>query len=136
MKTALHDADGAVRYWAALGFLMRGAAGVEAARDELTTALDDPAPDVRIAAAEALGRFGNGTDLERSLKTLKSLLNDSKDDYFTVLAALNAVGSLGDKAASLHPTIRALALDQSPVPHPRYANYVPRLLDEFQAEKP
>jgi len=134
LKAAWRDQDSAVRYWAALGFLMRGEAGVGAAHDELIKALDDSSPDVRVVAAEALGRYGASADLERSLATLKTLLNSQKGDYFVILAALNAIGALGEKAAPLHPTIRALALDKAAIPHPRYANYVPRLLDEFQAD--
>src|SRR5262249_31378606 len=60
---SLRDADSAVRYWAALGLLMRGDATVKAARGELTAALGDSSPYVRIAAAEALGRHGDDADL-------------------------------------------------------------------------
>ena len=41
----MRDGDSAVRYWAALGNLMRGRPAVEAAKDDLTKVLADAAPD-------------------------------------------------------------------------------------------
>ncbi|HVW36091.1 MAG TPA: sulfatase-like hydrolase/transferase, partial [Pirellulales bacterium] len=72
LKQALVDADAAgsdsaVRYWAALGILMRGESGVESAHAELTRALSDASPYVQIVAAEALGRYGNEQDLQKIL---------------------------------------------------------------------
>ncbi len=67
LKSALGDADSAVRYWAVLGHLMRGAEAVQADEAELLQALDDSSPDVQIAAAEALGRYGKEIDLPRAV---------------------------------------------------------------------
>src|SRR5262249_53717061 len=55
LKASLQDADSAVRWWAALGILMRGKAGLEGAKGELEKALADGSPYVRAVAAEALG---------------------------------------------------------------------------------
>lgn len=131
LKTALADTDSAVRYWAALGFLMRGGEGVRAAHEELTRALDDPSPYVRIVAAEALGRHGDGIDLGRSLPVLAGLGDGSKNGFFVTMSALNSIGALGNKAASLREAIRQFAPNESS-PHSRYANYVPRLLEELR----
>ncbi|HEX4149649.1 MAG TPA: sulfatase-like hydrolase/transferase, partial [Pirellulales bacterium] len=70
LKTALGDSDSAVRYWGVLGHLMRGASAVAADHDELLRALEDSSPDVAIAAAEALGRYGSQADLQRALPQL------------------------------------------------------------------
>jgi len=51
---SLNDEDSAVRYWAALGLLMRREKGVQPAHAALTRALEDRSPYVRIAAAEVL----------------------------------------------------------------------------------
>jgi arylsulfatase A-like enzyme len=51
LKADARDDDSAVRYWAALGLLMRGRDGVLAAQRELSAALNDASPYVRIAAA-------------------------------------------------------------------------------------
>ncbi|MCR4415508.1 MAG: sulfatase-like hydrolase/transferase, partial [Thermoguttaceae bacterium] len=55
LREGLKAADSGVRYWAATGLLIRGAAAVAAARQDLRAALRDESPSVRIAAAWALG---------------------------------------------------------------------------------
>jgi arylsulfatase A-like enzyme len=132
LKKALNDDDSAVRYWAALGILMRGGEGVRGAHEELARALDDPSPYVRIVAAEALGQSGDGIDLGRSVPVLAGLGDGSKNDFFVAMAALNAIGSLGDKAAPLRETLRTMATREGSPPHQRYASYVPRLLEDLQ----
>jgi uncharacterized sulfatase len=135
LKTSLGDPETGVRYWAVLGLLMRGIDGVNAAHDELTKALDDASPDVRIAAAEALGRYGSAADLTRVLPLLAQDGDWSKNDVFTVMAALNAISALGDKAAPLAATIKTLPA-QGPAPDGRFKEYVPRLLEELRARWP
>jgi arylsulfatase A-like enzyme len=137
LKQDLSDGDSAVRTWAALGLLMRGAGGVQSAHAELTAALADPAPEVRIAAAEALGRFGNEDDLKPALKVLilcasAAKTGRSKYDVFAQMAALSALDALGNRSASVAGEITALDGD-TPVPHPRYSAYVPRLLESLRA---
>ena len=133
LKAAFADSDAAVRYWAVRGLGMRGADGVKAGRDELTKALEDPAPDVRIAAAEALGVFGAEADLARVLPLLAHDADWSKTDVFTAMAALNALTALGEKAAPLAATIKALP-SKGEAPDPRFKEYIPRLLEELRGE--
>ncbi|MEP0844134.1 MAG: sulfatase-like hydrolase/transferase, partial [Phycisphaerae bacterium] len=54
-KAMTGDADAAVRYWGAMGVLIRGQDAALSAADDLRKALGDASPHVRIAAAEALG---------------------------------------------------------------------------------
>ncbi len=54
----LSDEDSAVRYWAAEGFIALGEKA-QTAKTELIKALEDSAPNVRIAAAEAIFKFEN-----------------------------------------------------------------------------
>jgi arylsulfatase A-like enzyme len=132
LKKALGDADSAVRYWAALGLLMRGRAGFDAAGPELHTALEDQSPYVRIVAAQMLGQYGGGDDQDRTLRLLVDMSNWGEHDVFTVLAALNALDALGAKAQRVASAIRALPA-KGKVPHQRYAAYVPRLLEDLRA---
>lgn len=132
LQRALTDSDNAVRYWAVLGLLMRGAEGVNAAHGELVKALEDAPPDVRIAAAEALGRYGSEADVQRVLPLLGRLADWSKNDVFTTMAALNALDALGPKAASLRDRVSGLPA-KGPVPDARYSSYVPRLLEDLTA---
>jgi uncharacterized sulfatase len=62
LKRALHDSDSAVRYWGALGLLMRGKEAVASSRAELQTALADSSPYVRIVAVSIRRRRGSQTD--------------------------------------------------------------------------
>ena len=132
LKKTLADADSGVRYWAVLGLMMRGATAVQSAHDELTKLLDDASPDVKIAAAETLGHYGNAADLARILPLLGQWANWKNHDVFTVMAALNAIGALGEKAAPLKDIINTLP-DDGPAPNARFKEYPPRLLEELKA---
>ena len=131
LKASLADTDSAVRYWSVLGLLMRGAEAVKAAHDDLVKALDDEAPDVRIAAAEALGHYGDAADLARVLPALAQQADWSKNDVFTAMAALNALTALREKAAPLAAAIRSLP-DKGSAPDARFKEYVPRLLEDLR----
>jgi hypothetical protein len=58
LRKAIGDKDSGIRYWGTMGVFMRGKDAVSTARTDLQRALNDPAPTVRIVAAEALARFG------------------------------------------------------------------------------
>jgi uncharacterized sulfatase len=132
LKKDLGDPDSAVRYWAALGVLMRGQTGLDATGAELRAALGDRSPDVRIVAAQALGQYGTADDLKRALTVLVESADWGKHDVFTVMAALNALDALGPKAAPVADAIKALP-DKGKVPNARYAPFVPRLLEDLRA---
>jgi uncharacterized sulfatase len=134
LKKLLTDSDSTVRYWGAMGLHMRGLPAVSTARHELTAALTDASPYVRIAAAEALGQFGEPADLGASLTALVGLANWSAHDVFTALAALHALEALGPKKITpVRDAILALpATGQSP--DARYAAYIPRILEKLRRD--
>lgn len=70
VRRDLADANPVVRYWAAIGALVRGTDAVSTAVADLERLLDDPEPGPRIVAAEALGRFGPPAFRERTTATL------------------------------------------------------------------
>lgn len=133
LRNGFHDADSAVRYWAALGILMRGKTGVTAAHGELLAALADRSLYVRIVAAEVLGRYGETADLDRSLAQLLELTSQEKYGVFVAVAALTALDELGEKANGSATRILKLN-DKGMVPEARYAPYVPRLLADLQSK--
>jgi uncharacterized sulfatase len=133
LRKALRDDDSAVRYWAALGMLMRGRDGVTAAHDELQAALRDASPYVRVVAAEALGRYGDGADLKQALATLVELGPMDRSGVFVSMAVLNALDELGDKAAVVADALKKFPR-KGQLPDPRYAPFVPRLLDDLTAK--
>jgi len=132
LKQAFRDLDSAVRYWAALGMLMREKAGVESARAELLEALKDTSPYVRVVAAEALGRFGSEADLKLALATLAELGPMDKNGVFVSVAALNAIDALGQKASPIRDRLKEFPA-KGTVPDARFAPYVPRLLEDILA---
>lgn len=130
---ALGDRDSAVRYWAAMGILMRRAAAVTAAGDPLRKALNDESPSVRVIAAEALGRFGGEEDLKHALPVLLELARLDRHGVYVSMLALNSIDALGDKARPYVDTIKSLPV-QDPSVHPRMQSYVPRLVERIVAE--
>jgi uncharacterized sulfatase len=133
LREALRDPDSAVRYWAALGLLMRGKDAVEASRDDLRKALADEGPAVRIAAGEALGKYGSADDLKEALPVLLELAPLQKHGVYVSMEAMNALDELGKKAAPGLAVIKDAARGSDSVPQ-RLRNNVPQLVDHLVAE--
>ncbi|MSR66156.1 MAG: sulfatase [Pedosphaera sp.] len=134
LKQRLGDSDGAVRYWAALGLLMRGQPTVTQHSDALRTmAKTDTSPHVRIVAAQALAQFGLEKDLRPSLDTLAELAHWGRNSLFVSFQALNAIDALDMKAESLNSLLRKLPTD-GPLPDKRLSAYVPRILEKTLAD--
>ena len=132
LLTALADEDSAVRYWAAMGCLRRGA-DVNHNTTQLQRALEDESPYVRVVAAQALAQHGAEDDLQPALAALGELLPADKNGVFVSMAALNAVQAIGPKAAPLASIIRTME-QKGPSPDPRFDSYVPRLVAESAAQ--
>jgi arylsulfatase A-like enzyme len=130
LRKLLEDPDSAVRYWAALGFLMREEAAVTEHADALRSALADSSPYVRVVAAESLARFGRPDDLAVALDTLRDLAPPRANGVFLSMAALSVIEALGPQADPLHDFIRRME-PQCPAPHPRFNPYVPRLIQNI-----
>ncbi len=126
----LADPDSAVRYWAALGYLMRGQAAVTQGQAPLRKALKDASTSVRIVAAQALGQFGGAEDRAAALIVLRDLAPPEKNGVLTSMSALAAIEALGAEAASLHEFVSHLKPD-GPSPDGRYNSYVPRLIQNI-----
>ncbi len=133
LRTAMReDRDSAVRYWGALGLLMRGRPCVEANAAELRKALTDDSPYVRAVAAEALGRFGAGADGKAALSELLRLADVRKQGVYVSIFALNALDRLGPAAAEAKDAIRSLPTS-GPSVIDRMQSAIPRLLESIQA---
>jgi uncharacterized sulfatase len=123
----MSDSESAVRWWATLGLLMRGGEAVTKNVSLLEKALGDSLPAVRIAAAQALGAFGDDAALGKALSTLGELAPPEKNGVLVSMSALSAIEALGPKAAPLYPAIIAMK-QNGPSPDGRYNEYVPRLM--------
>ncbi|MEW6304621.1 MAG: sulfatase-like hydrolase/transferase [Verrucomicrobiota bacterium] len=133
LKKALKDGDSAVRYWGALGILMRGKSGVDKAAAELRAALKDASPYVRVVAAEALGKFGGAADSQAAVAVLVGLAPIDRNGVFVSMAALNALDELDGKAKSALAAIQALPQKAKGV-DARMNSYVPRLIEKTVAD--
>jgi uncharacterized sulfatase len=128
----LHD-DAAVRYWGVMGLLMRKRDGVVAELKGLRPLLTDSAPCVRIAAAEALARYGEKSDFESSLKVLLELAAPQDNGPIVPIAALNAIDALGPAASPAKETLATMkAVGNKPAG--RYTEYAGRLLKDINAK--
>ncbi len=119
LASRLQHSDPAMRWWGAVGLV---ALGPEARATEalLRKALTDPAPEVRIAAAEAISNLG---DDAAALPVLTTALEH--DSAFVRLAALNVLDRLGPRARPALPAIRAAAMDSAG----HAGSYVNRMVD-------
>ncbi len=130
---ALADPDSAVRYWAAMGLLMRGGKVVAKTRKALLTAMGDASPSVRIIAAEALGRYGTKSDATKALAVLLQYANPEKNGIYLSMLSLNAIDSMDDRATPARKTIAALP-DFDPKANRRLKNYALRLKEKILAD--
>jgi uncharacterized sulfatase len=130
LRNGLKDSDSAVRYWAAMGLLMRGTNAVETARNDLRAALKDESPTVRIIAARALGQFGNEADLALALAVLAELAPADKNGAYVSMLDLNAIDALGRKAAPLIDTLQTMPT-KDPSAAARANGYVQRLVKDM-----
>jgi arylsulfatase A-like enzyme len=126
----LADVDSGVRYWAAMGLLMRGKDGVAAAHDALVKALQDASPHVRVVAAEALGRYGSDADAGTALDALVALAPADRNGAFVSLLALNALDAMGKRAAPAKQAISGMTVVDGKV-HKRFGEYGPKLKERL-----
>lgn len=130
---AYEDPDSAVRFWAVQGLLMRGEEGARIGYTILKRAINDPSPYVRSVAAEALGRFGNETDINQAVTVLMEAGNPEKTNNYAAILALNALDYLEDKAAHVRDQVAALPATDG-VSAGRSSGYVNRLKQKILSD--
>lgn len=126
---ALADDDSAVRYWGAMGLLMRGRDAVTEGRAALVRALADEAPSVRVAAGEALGRYGSASEASKALEVLLDCADAEKNDVYLSTMALNAIDYMDERARPQKDRIAAL-----PEVDPKASNRVKDLIRHLKAK--
>ena len=134
LLAGLRDTDSAVRYWAVMGLRMRDTKIVRGNLSVLREALQDPAPSVRIAAAEALGVFGEAADVKAVLAVLTKLADPRTNDVHQTVMALNVLDALGTKATPVLPELRTWPAKMKKASDPRATPGVPRLMTSIMAQ--
>lgn len=133
LAAGMRNPDSAVRYWAALGALMRGQDTVAAVAEPLRNALSDADPAVRIAAAEALGRYGGDSDVAKALDVLLEHADAERHGVFVAMAALNGLDYMDERGRPGLATVAGLP-QLDPNAHTRFRAYVPNLIKKIQAD--
>jgi arylsulfatase A-like enzyme len=109
VRRDLASRDPAIRYWASLGITVRGRTAVAATEAALVERLADDAPGPRIAAAEALARYGTPEHRTRALATLLALA--AEQEVYVALLALNSLVHIGELPADVRTAVAALPRD-------------------------
>jgi arylsulfatase A-like enzyme len=130
LADALRDSDSAVRYWGATGMTIRGAQAVNKTRDALRAALTDSSPSVRVAAAEALGRYGDPQDVDAALPVLLKHANIDNHGLYVAMLALNAIDEMGERARPIGKQVAALPKGNATV-HDRMKENLAKLLEHI-----
>ena len=129
----IKSGDSAVRYWAAMGYLIRGKNGVRKGREALVAALEDKSPSVRIIAAEALGRYGRKREAKRSAEVLMQYADPAKNGIRHSMLALNALDVIGEHANPHKEAIGDFARID-PKANSRMRNYANRLIGHILSD--
>ena len=130
---AFDDEDSAVRYWAAMGMLMRGKKAVNEAKPQLLAALEDDCPSVRIAAAEALGRYGSQKDADKAIAVLIELAPADVNGAAVSMAAVNAIDYLDERGRPAVETLKTMEV-VDPNANSRMKGYVKNLVAKILAD--
>lgn len=120
------NADAGVRYWAAVGLLVRGPKGVSTSTEALRKLVLDPSPSVRVPAAEALAAWGEGEDARNGSDALLQLADARRHGYLVAVAAMNAIDNLPQAARPPRSALEALPTTATGV-HERMNDYLVRL---------
>lgn len=131
----LGDRDSGVRYWAAVGLCIRGERAVAAGGEPLRRLLADESPSVRLAAAEALARFGAASDRAPAVARITDLMSPLSAGAYVAIEALNVLDACG--APVVEPLrARIGALPPYDPQAPKRANvYVARLVDHLSQSR-
>jgi uncharacterized sulfatase len=133
LASSLKDAEAGVRYWAAVGLLIRGGETVTRGRDALAAVLADESPSVAIAAAEALAAHGTPDDLPTAMDTLLRHADSGPNDSYVAMLALNAIANLGDKAKPYLDRIAKLSVVDPKSPARVNKEYTSNLIARLKA---
>ena len=136
LKKYIDDDDSAVRYWAAVGILNRGAPAVAVSANELKILMDDASPYAQIAAAYAVAKYSEDSALvQAAVATLLDLAPwTPQQDVFVSIMALNAIDKLDGLFTPSLSRIKAMPTSGGRSPNARYNGYVKGILAKTIAD--
>lgn len=95
--------------------------------------MEDVAAAVRIAAAEALARYGEDGDAAKAMDTLVSHMDAGKNSLIVMIQAMSALDAAGDRAKLVIARLATLPKDD-PGAGTRYPNLHTALLRRLLAK--
>ena len=134
LVNAMDDEDAGIRYWAAMGVLIRGAEAFETAASEVRQAIDDESPSVRVVAAETLVRYGGENERGNGLDALVELAQPDVHGVYVTFEALNTFGNLGPKAEAIEERLNENAGADPNAPGRGANEYIVRLRPDTNHE--
>ena len=136
LKKYIDDDDSAVRYWAAVGILNRGAPAVAVSANELKILMDGASPYAQIAAAYAVAKYSEDSALvQAAVATLLDLAPwTPQQDVFVSIMALNAIDKLDGLFTPSLSKIKAMPTSGGRSPNARYNGYVKGILAKTIAD--
>ena len=129
----LSHTEPVVRYWAALGFHMRGQLAVREHAELLRKALEDEWPTVRLAAAEGLAHHGEEADRDAAVRVLLDSADAPEDGNYVTMLALMIIDDLDDVMKPHVEEIRGLGKEDKTAPS-RTRKYNQRLHDKLAVD--
>lgn len=129
---ALGHTNASMRYWGVFGLQMRSKFNESGEHEILLKLLHDESPSVRVAAAEALGTFGDAEDLQKALNSLMADANGVEHGFYCAVEALNALHRLGPKTLPIRDQIAALPR-KVPGIEAKLEEFIPNLINKILA---
>lgn len=129
-KANLSDSNSVIRWWTLYGIGRQPHASISSYLPSIRKMLDDESPEVQVRAADLLVRHGSRKDARSALAHLVKIA-DTTQPHLPSLAALAVIDNLGDKAQSVHATVATFPKESPVLPHTRYKNHVPALLEHI-----
>jgi arylsulfatase A-like enzyme len=131
----LREKNAIVRYWAAMGRLIRAKDLSEEDLKELERLLEDPSPSVRIVAAECLlVASGDRALIERAGGVLLASADPNQRPYMETLEALNALDRHPEKIRGIRSEVEALPKAAPPTVPGRLKEYIARLHEHLKGQ--
>ena len=131
LEIGLTDDDPAIRYWAAMGILIRGMRAFKATESSIRESLNDVNPSVQVIAAEILATFGTMEDRQSALRLLVELARPDEQGVYVALEALNTVNNLGEIAMPIETEILENAKEDPRVLVSNVNEFIIRLLPGY-----
>jgi len=130
LRDLLSADDSAIRYWGAVGYLVRGVRGIQVDWNDMRTSSKDASLSVQIIALEALARFGTPEDRQVSIARLWELADSTKNDLFISVAAMNALDHSQLKPSEKPANIKDFPAQSKAYPQ-RYDTLLPKLIEKL-----